>query len=49
MYISGFIEESIVDGSHVRSVVFISGCLHRCPHCHNPETWSFTYGKEFTK
>lgn len=49
MYISGFIEESIVDGSHVRSVVFISGCLHKCPQCHNPETWSFTYGKEFTR
>lgn len=49
MYISGFIEESIVDGCHVRSVVFISGCNHKCMHCHNPETWSFTYGKEFTK
>ena len=49
MYISGFIEESIVDGYHVRSVVFISGCNHKCMHCHNPETWSFTYGKEFTK
>ena len=49
MYISGFIEESIVDGYHVRSVVFISGCNHKCKHCHNPETWSFTYGKEFTK
>mgnify|MGYP003548813474 CR=1 FL=1 len=49
MNIAGFIEESLVDGNHVRSVVFISGCKHCCKNCHNPETWDFNYGVEFTK
>lgn len=47
--IAGFIEESIVDGERVRSVVFVSGCKHCCKNCHNKETWDFEYGKEFTK
>lgn len=49
MFISGFIEESIVDGPGIRSVVFISGCRHRCKGCFNKQTWDFNYGKEFTK
>ena len=25
-------------------VVFVSGCTHHCPMCHNKETWDFDYG-----
>ena len=27
---------------------FTQGCPHHCPGCHNPETWDFNRGKEFT-
>lgn len=30
-------------------VLFVSGCKHCCAGCHNPETWDFNYGEEFTQ
>lgn len=27
---------------------FTQGCPHHCKGCHNPETWNFEGGKEFT-
>jgi anaerobic ribonucleoside-triphosphate reductase activating protein len=29
-------------------VIFAQGCLHRCPGCHNPETWDPAGGYEVT-
>lgn len=28
--------------------VYTQGCPHHCFNCHNPETWDFDGGKEFT-
>ena len=35
-----------VNGDGLRCVVWFAGCAHKCPGCHNPETWSFTCGHE---
>lgn len=48
MRISGIISESIVDGPGIRLVVFFQGCSHNCLGCHNPDTHSFSGGKEIT-
>lgn len=32
----------------VSVTLFTQGCPHHCEGCHNPETWDFDGGKEFT-
>lgn len=34
----GTAPESIVDGPGLRFSVFVQGCSHHCPGCHNPES-----------
>ena len=37
-----------LNGPGFRTTVFVSGCLHRCNGCHNPETWDPNGGKKLT-
>ena len=37
----------IADGEGVRVSVFVSGCKNACKGCFQPQTWDFSYGKEF--
>jgi anaerobic ribonucleoside-triphosphate reductase activating protein len=36
------------NGIGFRITVWVSGCVHHCKGCHNPETWDFNGGREFT-
>lgn len=49
MNISGIVYDSVVDGEGLRNTIFVSGCLHHCKGCHNPQTWDFNHGYEFTE
>lgn len=44
--VSGIVSDSIVDGQGLRLAVFMQGCPHGCPGCHNPETWAVNGGQE---
>ena len=35
------------NGLGCRATLWVAGCSHHCKGCHNKETWSFDYGKEF--
>ena len=48
MRYSGLILNDISAAEGLCVTFFTQGCPHRCPGCHNPETWSFEGGKEFT-
>lgn len=43
--INGMVEDSIVDGPGLRLAVFVQGCPHHCPGCHNPQTHDFAGGR----
>ena len=49
MNYAGIITNDIANGPGVRVSLFVSGCRNHCPGCFNPKTWSFDYGKPFTK
>ena len=42
--LAGLEPESIVDGPGYRFTVFVQGCPHNCPGCHNPQTHDFGGG-----
>ena len=42
--LAGIVPESIVDGPGYRFAVFVQGCPHACPGCHNPKTHDFSGG-----
>ena len=42
--IAGTVGESIVDGPGFRYTLFVQGCPHGCPGCHNPQTHDFDGG-----
>ena len=48
MRYAGIIKNDIAAGPGVCTSFFVQGCPNHCAGCHNPETWDFNGGKEFT-
>lgn len=48
LQVAGFLDHSTVNGSGFRSVLFVSGCHHACPGCHNQAMQDFSYGESLS-
>lgn len=48
MRYAGIIKNDFTAAPGVSTTFFVQGCPLHCPGCHNPETWDFNGGKEFT-
>ena len=44
LQLGGFLDNSLVNGDGMRSVVFVSGCIHNCSSCQNEFMKDFNYG-----
>lgn len=44
MHIIKIDKNNQVNGAGLRCVIWVSGCEHHCPGCHNPETWDYKIG-----
>lgn len=48
MKYAGIKDKDVSNGIGFGVSLFVSGCRGRCKGCFNPETWSFSYGQDFT-
>lgn len=48
MRYAGIIYNDISAAPGVCVSLYVQGCPFHCKGCHNPETWDFDGGKEFT-
>lgn len=48
MRVLKIIKGTCCDGPGLRNTVYVAGCIHKCPGCHNPESWDIHAGKYMT-
>ena len=42
------LEDTTVDGPGFRTAIYCSGCYHKCPGCHNIQSWDIDAGHEMS-
>lgn len=48
MRVLSIIHETTADGPGLRNSIYVAGCPHHCPGCHNPESWDPLGGRELS-
>lgn len=48
MRILDIIRGTTVDGEGFRTAIYMAGCNHHCPGCHNPGSWDFEGGGDMS-
>lgn len=48
MRVLKIIKGTAADGPGIRNSIYVAGCAHQCPGCHNPESWDFMNGKRMS-
>lgn len=46
MRVIDIIDGTTVDGPGFRTSIYVAGCRHQCPGCHNPQSWAFDAGRD---
>lgn len=49
MRYAGIIRNDVAAGQGICVTFFVQGCAQHCEGCHNPQTWDFNGGYEFTQ
>ncbi len=49
MFYHNITSDDMLNGDGLRVVLWVAGCQHACPNCHNPSTWDAQSGIPFTE